>query len=69
MRRMSFYEFMAILDKITIEECDKDFRNWEVRCNRILDRDFLYIKDLEQNGKIIHTIVLDDGKMGVNPFD
>ena len=55
---MSFYRFMEILDEFTIENKDLDFRELEVKCNKILDTEQVFIK---KGNRILRVITLKNG--------
>ena len=49
---VSFYDFMSALDKFTIEKAEEyDFRDLSVHCDRVMDVEFLSLKD--KNGNIV----------------
>ncbi len=59
---VSFYDFMSALDKFTIEKAEEyDFRDLSVHCNRIMDVEFLYLKD--KAGDIVLVWILGDEKL------
>ena len=59
---VSFYDFMSALDKFTIEKAEEyDFRALSVHCNRIMDVEFLYLKD--KAGDIVLVWILGDEKL------
>jgi len=55
---MSFYRFMEILDEFTIENKDLDFRELEVKCNKIMNIEQVFIK---KGNKVVRVITLKDG--------
>ena len=55
---MSFYRFMSILDEFTIENKDLDFRELEVKCNKIMNTEQVFIK---QRNKVLRVITLRNG--------
>ena len=55
---MSFYRFMSILDEFTIENKDLDFRELEVKCNKIIDTEQVFIK---KGNKVLRVITLRNG--------
>lgn len=57
-QNMSFYRFMSILDEFTIENKDLDFRELEVKCNRILNTEQVFIK---KGNKVVRVIILRNG--------
>lgn len=55
---MSFYRFMEILDEFVIENKDLDFRELEVKCNKILNTEQVFIK---KGNKVVRVITLRNG--------
>lgn len=55
---MSFYKFMSILDEFIIENKDLDFKELEVKCNRIFDIEQVFIK---KENKVLRVITLRNG--------
>ena len=55
---MSFYRFMEILDKFVIENKDLDFRELEVKCNKIMNTEQVFIK---KGNKVVRVITLRNG--------
>lgn len=59
---VSFYDFMSALDKFTIEKAEEyDFRDLSVHCDRVMDVEFLSLKD--KNGNIVQVFIFGDGKL------
>lgn len=59
MQRISFYELMDLLDRFSLDYAeDYDFRDLTVHCNKILDREIIFLKD--KNNEIVTVINLDD---------
>ena len=54
---MSFYRFMEILDQFTIENKDLDFRELEVKCNKTMTTEQLFIK---KGNKVVRVITLNN---------
>ncbi len=57
---MSFYRFMEILDEFAIENKDLDFRELEVKCNKIMNTEQVFIK---KGNKVVRVITLRNGDM------
>lgn len=57
---MSFYRFMDILDKFTIENKDIDFREIEVKCNKVLGREYVV---LNKGNKVLQVITLQNEEL------
>ena len=55
---MSFYRFMEILDEFTIKNKDLDFRELEVKCNKIMNTEQVFIK---KGNKVVMVITLRNG--------
>lgn len=55
---MSFYRFMEILDEFAIENKDLDFRELEVKCNKIMNTEQVFIK---KGNKVVRVITLRNG--------
>ena len=55
---MSFYRFMEILDEFAIENKDLDFRELEVKCNKIMNTEQVFIK---KGNKFVRVITLRNG--------
>lgn len=59
---MSFYKFMSILDKFCIEKAEEyDFRELEVKCNKIMNTEQVFIK---KGNKVVRVITLRNGDDG-----
>ena len=55
--RLSFLEFMSILDKFTIEKAEEyDFRDLTVHCNKVMSNEIIFLKN--RNGKVVETFLL-----------
>lgn len=56
--RLTFYKLMDILDKFCLDSAEEyDFRDLTVHCNKVLDKEFVFIKN---DNKIVLVIILDD---------
>lgn len=55
---MSFYRFIEILDEFAIENKDLDFRELEVKCNKIMNTEQVFIK---KGNKVVRVITLRNG--------
>ena len=57
-QNMSFYRFMEILDEFIVENQSLDFRKLEVRCNKIMNTEQVFIK---KGNKVVRVITLRNG--------
>ena len=56
---MNYYDFMDKMDKFCLEYAEKyDFRELTVHTNKIMDKEYLFIKD--KNDETIQVYVISD---------